>query len=200
MNSRDYKTFRANQFWHVYNRGNNKQRIMLDVQDFLNLIKRFKIVLGLLKDNSLRIKPLPKDSFSVATYMLMPNHFHFIIRQNGEIQIGKLISKICNSYAKYYNNKYSHVGNVFQDIFKAKLIDSDKYLMYLSAYIHNNVHDSLDYPFSSFPDIVGTRNDNLCDKSIILSLFDNDPEKYKKFVLGFSKDQASEIEHLTFED
>src|SRR3989344_4815697 len=83
------------------------------------------------------VRPIPKGSFTILAYCLMPNHFHILIRQNLKIPIGQLMIKVCTSYAKYFNHKYNRVGNIFQDTFKAKVIETDEYLSYLSAYIHN---------------------------------------------------------------
>ena len=211
MNSRDYKIFRANHYYHIYNRGNNKQKIFLDDQDFLVFLNRIKLSLGLSKvlfglsqraplTSRIRIQPFPKNAFSIISYCLMSNHFHFLIRQNLEISIDKFILKICTSYAKYFNKKYSHIGNVFQDRFKAKIIDSDAYLSYLTAYIQNNPQDPVNYDFSSFKDYLGLRAGNLCEKNFILGMFDNNITKYKEFVLGFNRDYLLKIKNYLFEE
>jgi len=207
MQDRDYKIFRAGEYYHVYNRGNNKQPIFLDTQDYLNFLKRLHLVLGTarvplvaVQGAPLRIKPLPANSFTLASYCLMPNHFHFLIRQNTDMAISKLIHKLCTSYTAYFNNKYNYVGHLFQDQFKAKLVNNDTYFKYLSAYIHNNHSDPLHYSYSSFQDVIGKRNGVLCDINLVLGMFNNSPEEYKKFVLDFSYTDKKLIEHLLFED
>lgn len=162
-------------------------------------LKRLKQALGMSVVNPVRIKPLPLGSFSVISYCLMRNHFHLQIRQNSDIGIDKLIAKVCTSYAMYYNKKYGHVGNVFQDRFKAKLVENDSYSMYLSAYIHNNP-GSLDYDYSSFKDIVGERNGQLVEKSVVLSWFNQSTDNYRKFVEGFSLLDREKIRNLLFEE
>ena len=133
-------------------------------------------------------KTLPPESFSLLAYTLMPNHFHFIVRQNTELPVSKLVLKICGSYSKCYNKKYERVGSLLQDQFKAVLIDNDSYLLWLSAYIHNNpktaglVKDLKDYQWSSYLDYAGLRHGALCDQSLILGMMQNDREVYKKFV------------------
>ena len=152
------------------------------------------------KANRVRIKPLPQGAFSILCYCLMPNHYHFLIRQNTDVRVDKLISKICTSYAKYFNLKYKHIGNVFQDRFKAKIVENDSYLTYLSAYIHNNPDDPLKWEYSSFPDYLGLRQGQICDKTFLLGMFNNNSEEYKKFVLGFSDEGVSLIKDLLFEE
>jgi putative transposase len=130
----------------------------------------------------------------------MPNHFHFLIRQNIDVGLEKLISKTCTSYVSYFNKKYNHCGHVFQDAFKAKLVGNNSYLTYLSAYIHNNPPEPLSYLYSSLPTILGSQDEHLCDKSVILNYFGQRPKSYKKFVTGYTKVHEENIKYLTFEE
>ncbi len=56
---------------------------------------------------------------------------------------------VCSSYVTYFNNKYGRVGALFQGNFKAKRVDRDEYLLYLTRYIHRNPADFLSYKWSS---------------------------------------------------
>ncbi len=199
MQYRDYKIFRAGEIYHIYNRGNHKEQIFFDEQDYLNYIKRIKLALGKGSLSNLKIRPFPANTFSILCYCLMPNHFHLMVKQNSDIPISQLISKVSISYAMYFNKRYNKVGNIFQDAFKAKLIDSDSYLTYLSAYIHNNPENPQTYPYSSFPDLAGDRNGTICDK-YLLSFFENNKETYKKFILSYNNSDYQKIQHLTFEE
>lgn len=199
MKFRDYKIFRPNNYYHIFNRGNQKQDVFLEEQDFLNFLKRTKIALGQTVTNQLRITPLPPNSFTILAYCLMPNHYHFLIKQESTISVDRLIAKICTSYAMYFNKKYQKVGNLFQDAFKAKLIEDDSYLTYLSAYIHHNPKN-LNYPFSSFLDYCSGRNGTLCNKNIILNMFQGDPKAYKKFVMDYNPKAEEKIQNLLFEE
>lgn len=215
MNARDYKSFRKDHYYHVYNRGNNKEDIFKDSYDYINFLKRFKIGLGIsevptrrpqrgslgsTKKQKIRIVSLPENSFTILAYCLMPNHFHFLIRQNSDLGIDRLMAKICSSYAWYFNQRYDRVGNVFQDHFKAKLINSDRYLTYLSAYIHNNPPSPASYPFSSMQTYSESTSDDLCDTSIILKYFGNNRDAYRKFVYDFSSEQLSSLKDLLFKE
>jgi len=157
MNNRDHKNFQKGNYYHVYNRGNNKNPVFLDEEDF-------KVFLFFAKEafypefitKKHRRKILAKDSFGLVCYCLMPNHYHFIIEQKTEIPITKVIVKICTSYSKYFNKKYSSVGHLFQDKFKSVLIESNEQLRLVFDYIHNNpkeaglVNNISDWKWSSY--------------------------------------------------
>lgn len=132
-------------------------------------------------------KLLPEGAFTLVAYCLMPNHFHFLIRQNTKLPISALMVKVCGGYSKYFNKKYKRVGSVFQDQFKAAHINNNSYLLWVSAYIHQNpkvaslVDSLLDYVYSSYPEYLGEVVDSLCDKSIVEGQFDT-KSQYQKFV------------------
>ena len=91
----------------------------------------------------------------------MPNHFHFLIKQNKDSGITRFISDISNSHSRYFNTKYERIGKLFQGAFKSKEISTDEALLQVSRYIHLNPTNSTetnpdgrlkpeDYPFSSY--------------------------------------------------
>ncbi|MBL8029912.1 MAG: transposase [Candidatus Doudnabacteria bacterium] len=195
MNNRDYKNFAPKACYHVFNRGVGKMDIFKDEDDFKFFLYRLKENLFPLKNmpfaeknlgGSYIRKSLPADAFTLLCYCLMPNHFHLLIRQNGDTEISKLVSKICTSYSKYFNKKYGRVGHLFQDAFKSVLIKNDSQLAWLSAYIHQNpkvsgiVESLKKYQWSSYLDYLGVRNGTLCEKKFILDMQSSDG--YESFV------------------
>jgi putative transposase len=194
MNNRDYKNFVSGGYYHIYNRGNGKMDIFRDDQDYYSFLKRLRLVLGMddKLPTNLRIIPFKKKSFLVVCYCLMANHFHILIKQNTLIPISNLVSKICTSYSKYFNKKYDRVGHLFQDQFKAVNVNDDRYLLWLSAYIHLNpklagLCDPAEYKWSSYREYIDDIEGGLCDSSIILERFKNRDE-YVQFVEdGFQK-------------
>lgn len=201
MNYRDYKKFAPNQYYHIFNRGVAQQNIYLDKQDYEFFLYRFKENLfpqrfkhspedghqGSRSHTPYIRKTLPADAFNIICYCLMPNHFHLVIKQNLLVPVSKLILKVCTAYSKYFNKKYGRVGSLFQDKFKAVLVANDSYLLWLSAYIHNNprtgglVENLNNWQWSSYLDYIGERSGNLCQKDIILNNFKTFYE-YKDFI------------------
>ena len=50
MKNRDYKNFSPESFVHIFNRGNNKEKIFLDEQDCKAFLFRFGLALGFNED------------------------------------------------------------------------------------------------------------------------------------------------------
>jgi putative transposase len=189
MNNRDFKEFASGNVYHIYNRGNNKEKIFFDEQDYRAFLFRFGLCLGFTEEelnkekliampySRIRITKTNKNNFKLHVFSLMPNHFHLLIEQIGDIPISNLILKVCTSYARYMNKKYKRVGHAFQDKFKAVLIGDNPQLMWTSAYIHMNaVKDGLvkhpkDYPWSSYSDYASNRNLLLISKELLIGTF-----------------------------
>lgn len=154
-------SFAEGEFYHIYNRGTDKRSIFLDDQDlarFLQSMVEFNNLhpVGGLYANSFMKKrlrhPMSKSQLEdetdekklveVIAYCLNPNHFHLLLRQVSEKGIEKFMQRLGNGYTKYFNHKYERTGVLFQGKFKAVHIDSNEYLLHVSAYVNlnNRVH------------------------------------------------------------
>jgi putative transposase len=208
MKNRDNKEFAPGAIVHVYNRGNNKEKIFFDEQDYKAFLSRLGLALGfdekeLQKETMLslpysrvRITNANKNDFKLHAFCLMPNHFHLLIEQINDVSISKLLLKMCTSYSMYLNKKYKRVGNVFQDAFKSVSIEDDAQLMWTSAYIHMNpVKDEIvklpeNYKWSSYKDYTEERNLPIVTKNFILGLFGN-KDGVKNETLNYFKDKEN---------
>lgn len=137
-------SFSSGEYYHLYNRGNSKQTIFLDIQDY-NYFLRLLFVA-----NSKKI--LPKlsrlaDPYSyerggvlvdIGAYCLMPNHFHLMVKMGDDGSIPTFIQRVCTSYSMYFNKKYKRTGGLFEGKYKATHVADDLYFQYLFAYIHLN--------------------------------------------------------------
>jgi putative transposase len=175
--------------YHIYNRGNNKELVFRDEQDYRAFLFRIGLALGLEKDSltnsevtrspksRIRIKESPADLFRLHSFCLMPNHYHLLMEQRTDVPISKLISKVCTSFSKFINLKYKRIGHLFQDEFKAVPIESNSQLMLFSSYIHMNpvkdrvVNKPGEYIWSSYKDYTGVRDNPLIYKNFMISLF-----------------------------
>jgi REP element-mobilizing transposase RayT len=59
-------------------------------------------------------------------------------RYRKKIEPNSMIRFLFNSYAKWFNIKYSRTGSLFEKNFKRKIIEEDEYLKELIVYINTN--------------------------------------------------------------
>ena len=135
--------FVQGEYYHIYNRGNSKQKIFHDRQDCLHFLKLLYLsnsersfVLREIKDIYMINKG--KDIVAIGAYCLMPNHFHLLITEKVEGGITKFMHKLSTGYSMYYNKKYARTGSLFEGKFHSSYIDRDQYLKYIFSYIHLN--------------------------------------------------------------
>lgn len=148
--------------------------------------------------------------FRVLAYCIMDNHAHFIIDGCGA-DISKIMHNINFCYAIYYNKTHHRHGHLFQDRFKSKIVYNDKYLLNLTAYIHNNPHDIKGYEdcpekyeFSSLSTYLGMNvmdNDPLVSTCLIKSVMGKDlemtREAYRELVRNaVEEDMIADVEFL----
>jgi len=214
------------QIYHIFNRGvaalpiylvSRSYLRFLDLVDyyrfsntpcsFSNLLKlpreeRINLLTRLRKENAIHVE--------ILTYCLMPNHFHFLLKQVIDNGTSTFMRNLQNSYAKYFNIKNERAGPLFQSMFKAVRIESDEQLLHVSRYIHLNPSTAYivepekleDYRWSSY--LIYLDKDSVdhsfVNPEIILEFFKNRRE-YRKFVLDQAAYQREldKIRHLIFE-
>lgn len=141
---RTARNFKPNCFYHIYNRGNNKEDVLKNAED-----KKFLI--GLL------FKNIKKGDLRIISFCIMDNHFHLIIKtgQNPKL-LSKFMQMVFVSYAIRYNKRYERVGHVFQDRYNANILNYKRDLIQAQVYLRNNpvkkglVKKARDYPWSKF--------------------------------------------------
>ena len=140
------KAFVPEEYYHVYNRGNSKQRIFHDSQDYNHFVS---LLYACNSVNNFRTYGLNKEEspydferggllVNIGAYCLMPNHFHILITQTEKGDISKFMQKVSTAYVMYYNKKYKRTGSLFEGKFKAEHLYRDPYLKYIFSYIHLN--------------------------------------------------------------
>lgn len=151
-----------NTCYHIYVRGNQKQMVFRESDDFkfyLSQLKRYK----------------RKYPFLLYGYCLMPNHIHLVGEPVNPEKLPKLMQCLQRSYTAYYNKKYNKVGHLWQDRFKAKIIAKDQYLIDCIAYVEQNpvraklISNPKEYKFSSYLERNLTNNGDftLIDKLLL---------------------------------
>lgn len=211
------------EFYHVFNRGVARAPTFISRAEYkqamLTLsyyryaeppvsLARFKELSQEERQQFLASLQKTEKLVEIVAFVLMPNHFHFLLKQNQHNGISKFISQFTNSYTRYFNTVNERVGPLFQGVFKSKHIETDEQLIHLSRYIHINPvtsnivrnEDVFSYLWSSLPDYLNGKS-SLVWMEPVLAHFKN-PQAYKEFVLdhiGYGK-ELEKIKHLTLDD
>ncbi len=195
--------FTPNEIYHVYNRGNDKQTIFFNDNNYIFFLNK--------------VRKEWKPYCEILSYCLMPNHFHFMLVPNEEscnnIHLGdklthlqnlsKAIGKTLSSYTKAINIQNKTTGNLFLKKTKSKCLSDlgsaanmfpiKDYTLTCFHYIHQNplqanlVKELKNWIYSSYRDYYGYRNGTLCNKNLamkLLSLADIDFKNQEKIILN----------------
>jgi REP element-mobilizing transposase RayT len=118
-------SFYPGSYYHLYNHAAQNTLLYRDDEDYEKCLSLVKLHLS-------------SSDFSVVSFCLMPNHYHFLIRQNSECPVFYPMNRIWFSYSKYYNKRYQGMGSIFAGRLQHILIDKEIYLHRLIVYIHLN--------------------------------------------------------------
>lgn len=138
----------AENYYHVYARGVNKQHLFLDDADFSYFISILQRYLSPSDPGS--YTPLG-DVVQLMAFCLLSNHFHLLVFQVEPGSIGKLMQRVLTSYSIYFNKKYQRSGPILESRYRASRISSEEYLLHITRYIHLNPQHWQTYRYSSLP-------------------------------------------------
>jgi REP element-mobilizing transposase RayT len=179
-------------FSHIVSRGNRRDALFYDEDDF-------KIFLHILQ------KINEKYPFELASYCLMTNHYHLLLR-SADQSFSKVMALVNKRYADYYNTKYNLTGHVFEKRFFDKITASAVDLLEVSRYIHMNPVEAgmvlrpEDYRWSSYRYYRYYRNTEknpLLNKDAILVNFPgNKAEKRRKYEEYMTASRKGEADYL----
>ena len=165
--------------YHVLTRGNNKQDIFKDEEDFLkyiDILKRYK----------------ERYQFKLYHYVLMTNNVHLVIepsQKGGELY--QIMKGINLSYAQHFKNRYKYTGHFWQDRFKSIIISRDEYLLACGSYVElNPVRAGMakapkEYRWSSYGANAYGKKDDLVDMHAVYGTLSSDEhirKEYRKFI------------------
>ena len=164
----------AGEYYHIDNRGARQLSIFREDSNYHFVLRK--------------VHHYANDlNLSVIAYCLMPNHYHLLLRQNGEKSAGLLPQLVFNSYTKAYNKRYAHNGTLFERRYKAKRVAKANYLIHLCRYIHANpvkgglVAEPQDWSYSNYQELTNLRQGTLVDRNFVCENFPT-TEAYREFV------------------
>jgi putative transposase len=163
------RSYSENTHYHIFNRGVEKRKIFESSEDYQRFLYYLKVYFTS-PDILSREEPLLKlnlvsrnlfGKIEIMAFCLMPNHFHFLVKQIEKDAVTKLMRQLTTAYSMYFNRKYERVGSLFQGKFKAISVETDDYLLHLSRYIHQNPLargvSLSDYQWSSYRSYIGNQ-------------------------------------------
>ena len=151
--------------YHVLQRGFRRERVFFDDNtkwEYMNYLHEFSI----------------KFNVEIYAFCLMNNHIHLLICTQ-EANLTRFMHSLNASFANSRKKFRSLDGAVFAGRYKSLLVDSDEWLLHVSAYIHLNpvrarmVEKPSEYKWSSYNDyfkLPDKRRFNLAPENV-LSLF-----------------------------
>lgn len=174
----------AGKYYHIFNRGNNKENLFREPcnnEYFLNRACHHLL-----------------PALSILAYCLLRNHFHLSVRVKDwdeqvawahrrrprlirRLSLGPLdpslqLSHLFNGYAKAMNKKYVRIGSLFQERFRRIELEDGEAIRAVVRYVHRNPEnhglcdDFRKYEFSSYSDILQSQG-RLVDRSMVLAWF-----------------------------
>jgi REP element-mobilizing transposase RayT len=162
------------QYYHVYNRGNNRENIFREERNYQYFLKLY----------AYHVEPVAET----YAYCLLRNHFHFLVKIRDTPSLAdtaaksrkpsQCFSNLFNAYARAFNREYQRTGALFQRPFGRILVTSHTYFVQLITYIHRNPHkhgfvsDFREWPYSSYHALVSTKPTRL-QREVVLNWFGN---------------------------
>lgn len=128
---------------HIVQRGHNRDPVFFDETDY----ETYREALG---------GAASRYGCSIHAYCLMTNHVHLLVTPQTAIGLSRMMQMTGRLYVRAVNKKYNRSGTLWEDRFKASLIDSEHYLLTCMRYIELNpvrarmTQRPEDYPWSSF--------------------------------------------------
>ena len=110
---------------HIIQRGNNRQMIFADTQDFATMM-------ALLAENA------HKFAVAVHAYVLMDNHFHLLATPATAEALPLMMQAAGRSYVRYFNQRHARSGTLWEGRYRSTLIETERYLLACMVYIDLN--------------------------------------------------------------
>lgn len=110
---------------HIIQRGNNRQMIFADTQDFATMM-------ALLAENA------QKFAVAVHAYVLMDNHFHLLATPATAEALPLMMQAVGRSYVRYFNQRHARSGTLWEGRYRSTLIETERYLLACMVYIDLN--------------------------------------------------------------
>jgi putative transposase len=173
--------------YHLYNRGNNKQSIFLEPENYRFFLCRLTTALKEAEVESL-------------AHCLMPNHYHVLVRLQNEMDFSNVLRSFTSSYVKSFNKWHGRIGHLFQGNTRAKLVDNDGFLVHVCRYVHLNpviaglVELPEQWEYSDYRQWTGENAPATMANVSLRRLFFSTGDEYRRFVLDYAAEMKTRAE------
>jgi REP element-mobilizing transposase RayT len=124
---RHHRDFSQSEWFHVFNRGADRQDIFSADRDRTLF-------------ESLQAEAFDRFEIELHAYALMTNHVHLLVHApNGGLS--EAMQRLCSRYATAYNERTERTGSLFTGRFQSVPITSEAQLIWSGRYIHRNPLD-----------------------------------------------------------
>lgn len=219
--------FGVGSYVHVMKRGTRGLPITRDTADRWRFVRLLYYANDEYKDDSWERETFKLGMFErpdfwpersplvkILGWVLMPNHFHLLLKEISEGGISKFMQKLCGSMSTHFNIKYDENGSLFQGAYKGRTIDTDVYLQQVVPYIMvKNVFELYpegltratqefdsawrwavdEYKFSSIADYATKRSSPIIEKDLLKEIFSS-PEEFRTHSKEIILNRNAEIE------
>lgn len=166
--------------YHVICRGNNRQNVFRDDQDRQRYLEKLSLY-------------CEEKGTELLSYCLLTNHVHILL-ETPKGNLSKMMQPFQTSYTVYFNKRHRRTGHVFEQRYKALLVDKDNYLLEVSRYIHLNpvaakiAERPQDYRWSSYAEYLRGKGISGLKYETVLDYFTGGRKRqlaqYREFVEG----------------
>ncbi|MBH8555525.1 transposase [Nostocaceae cyanobacterium CENA357] len=178
-------------FYHVYNRGNNRQRIFFERENYIYFLKLVK-------------EHLISKAVDIVAYCLMPNHYHFLVYLRDET-LSDAMKSLSLAYTKAINKRFNRSGVLFQGRFQSIHVSRTDYLINLCRYIHLNpvqarlVKQPEEWEFSSYLEYAGLRAGTLPKTEYIKMQIEGE-STYQQFLNDYNLPDSADFTRLVLDE
>jgi putative transposase len=159
LNMNYYSEFYPDQYYHIYNRGNNREKIFFEPGNYPFFLRRLDEYL--------------LACIELFAFCLLQNHFHLLVKVKDKTSIHEQFRLFFLSYSKAINKQSDRTGSLFQKRFKRIIIEGKPSLCRTIVYIHTNpVHHKIKYDFqnykySSFQEIISDKETRIKREEVL---------------------------------
>lgn len=178
------RVFLEGGIYHVYNRVSRGESVFAEEEEasaFVGLLREIK----------------DRDGLVVFAWCLMSNHYHLALR-TGAIPLARSMRSLQQRVTRGFNVRRRLFGPLWQGRYRAKLVEDQRYLDGLLAYIHLNpvaagiVDDPFQYRWSGHREIVGRSRHTITDVDEVLVLFGKTRRSARQAYVGAIKGTVAE--------